>query len=36
MIPNLPNFYYDKRTEIVYFNIYEYVSDPNFVEYNNM
>ena len=27
MIPNLPNFYYDKRTEIVYFNIYEYVSD---------
>lgn len=36
MIPNLPNFYYDKRTEIIYFNIYEYVGNPDYVEYNNM
>lgn len=36
MIPNLPNFYYDERTEIIYFNIYEYESDPDFVEYNNI
>lgn len=34
MIPNLPNYQYDAQTEIIYFDIYEYVSDPDYVEYN--
>ena len=36
MIPNLPNFYIDPRTGIIYFNIYEYVSDPDYVEYTDV
>lgn len=35
-IPRIPAFLYDKRTGIIYFNIYEYVSNPDYVEYNNM
>ena len=36
MISNLPNFDYDQRTGITYFNIYKYKSHPDYVEYNNI
>lgn len=34
MIPNMPAFKLDSTTGISYYNIYEYSSSPNYVEYN--
>lgn len=35
MIPNLPASSYDEQTGIIYFNIYEYVRNPDYVEDSN-
>lgn len=35
MIQNIPAFEYDSRTEIAYYDIYEYVSDPDYAEYSS-
>ena len=33
MVPNIPAFELDTRAGVIYYNIYEYESDPNYVEY---
>lgn len=33
MILNLPNFYYDVKTETIYFNIYEYKNSEHYIAY---